>query len=124
MKVRAIRGATTAKSNTSEAIVEATKELLNRIITNNEIKLDDICFILFSVTSDLDKAFPARAAREMGLSLVPLLDITQMSVETDLKRCIRVLLTVNTDKKLDEIKHVYLHDAEKLRPDLALDPFD
>jgi len=119
MKVRAIRGATTVKSNTSDCIMEATKELLNEIITKNEVRVDDICFILFSVTSDLNKAFPARAARDMGLSMVPLLDVAHMSVETDLKRCIRVLMTVNTDKRIDEIKHIYLHDAAKLRPDLS-----
>lgn len=124
MKVRGIRGATTAKNNDRESITEATQELLNNIIVKNDIDIDDICFILLSATPDLDKSFPARAVREMGLDKVPLLDVAQMTVENDLERCIRVLVTVNTEKKIDEIKHIYIRGAAKLRPDISLNPID
>lgn len=119
MKTRGVRGAITAAENNMESILEATKKLLNEIIEKNDIKTDDICFIMFSATSDLNAAFPARAAREMGLGLVPLLDVAQLEVESSLKRCIRVLMVFNTDKKIEDIKHIYLEDAVKLRPDLA-----
>lgn len=120
MKIRGVRGAITVSENNSEEILEATKKLLNEIIKRNDIKTDDICFIIFSTTSDLNAVFPARAAREIGFDMVPLLDVAQPEVENSLRKCIRVLMVFNTEKNIEEIKHVYLEDAAKLRPDLVL----
>ncbi|MCR4430658.1 MAG: chorismate mutase [Tepidanaerobacteraceae bacterium] len=118
MKTRGVRGAITVAKNNSEEILEATKKLLNEIIIRNGIKKDDICFIIFSITSDLNAVFPARAAREIGLDMVPLLDVSQPEVDNSLNKCIRVLIVFNTEKNIEDIKHVYLEDAAKLRPDL------
>jgi monofunctional chorismate mutase len=120
MKLRAVRGAITVDSNTADAIKKATKKLLNEMIKVNDIKREDLCFILFSVTDDLEAAFPAEAAREMGLALVPLLDVAQMKVRGSLEKCIRVLLVFNSEKNLEDIKHIYLEKATKLRPDLIV----
>jgi len=119
VKTRGVRGAITAAANDMKSILEATERLINEIMEKNDVKTDDICFIMFSATSDINAAFPARAAREMGLGLVPLLDVAQLEVEGSLKRCIRVLMVFNTDKKMEDIKHIYLEEAVKLRPDLA-----
>ena len=119
MKVRGARGAITVERNLPETIKNATKTLLKRMMEQNDIKPDDICFILFSVTEDINAAFPAGAAREMGLDLIPLLDVAQMKVQGSLEKCIRVLMVFNTDKSLNDIKHIYLEGAARLRPDLV-----
>ncbi|MDK2835374.1 MAG: chorismate mutase [Thermosediminibacterales bacterium] len=116
--VRGIRGAITVKANSESEIINATKKLLMEMLKTNELIYDDIVSIFFSATNDLNKAFPAKAARMLGLKLVPLFCCQEMNVEGSLKRCIRVLIHVNTDKKPDQIRHVYLEEAKNLRPDL------
>ena len=118
MACRGVRGAITVETNDAEAIWAATRELLETIVAANGIETDDLASVIFTVTADLDAAFPARAAREIGWTQVPLLDTT-VSVPDSLPRCIRVLLHWNTDKRQDEIKHVYLRGARVLRPDLS-----
>lgn len=119
MAVRAIRGATTAEVNTKEAIFEASIELLSKIEEKNDLKNTDAISIIFTVTSDLTAVFPAAAVRKMGITNVPLLDMAAPDIDGSLKRCIRVMIHINTDKTKDEIKHVYLRGASVLRPDLA-----
>lgn len=119
MAVRAIRGATTAEVNTKEAIFEASIELLSKIEEKNDLKNTDVISIIFTVTSDLTAVFPAAAVRKMGITNVPLLDMAAPDIDGSLKRCIRVMIHINTDKTKDEIKHVYLRGASVLRPDLA-----
>jgi chorismate mutase len=118
-KARGIRGAVTADANTPDAIIKATRELVETMIQRNGIDTEDISWILFSVTKDLDAAFPAVGAREAGLVKVPLMCFNEIDVPSALPRCIRVLLQVNTQKNQDQIKHVYLKGATVLRPDLA-----
>ncbi len=120
MAVRGIRGATTAEANTKEEILLRTRELLDSIITRNRLEIAEIASVIFSVTSDLDAAYPAAAAREMGWKLIPLFCTMEMAVPGSLARCIRVLVHVNTEKRQDEMSHVYLYGAKKLRPDLEL----
>ncbi|MCK8816919.1 chorismate mutase [Natroniella sulfidigena] len=119
MKVRGVRGATTVKENTEEDILEATRELLQEMIKDNEIKEEDIASIFFSMTSELDQAFPAVAAREIGLTDTPLLCTKELEIEGALKKCIRILIHYNTSKELTEINHIYLREAESLRLDLV-----
>jgi len=119
MQVRAIRGAITVPENTKDAILEGTRELLHEILNRNNIKQDDIISIIFSMTNDLNAVFPAVAARELGLTDVPLMCSNELDVPGSLKSCIRVLLHLNTDKANSEMKHVYLRNAVVLRPDLA-----
>ena len=118
-RVRGIRGAITCEDNYPGAINEATKELLVTIADNNDLVLEDIVSIFFTVTSDLNADFPASAARDLGWSEVPLLCATEISVPNSISNCIRVLVHVNTPKVQSEIVHCYLRDAIKLRPDLV-----
>ena len=116
MAVRAVRGATTAAENTKEDIVNASKELVSEILSRNDINTDDITF---TVTKDLTKAFPASAVRAMGITTVPLLDMQAPDIDGALKKCIRVIIRYNTDKGNADLHHVYLGEAQKLRPDIA-----
>ncbi len=115
MKCRGIRGATTVESNTREALAAATKELLGKIVEANGIRQDDVAFIFFTATQDLDAAFPAAAAREMGFTEVALECCNEMKVPGSLPRCLRITVLVNTDKSLEELEHIYIHGAETLR---------
>ena len=118
MLVRGIRGAITADSNIKEEIIEKTKELLIALKKENDFKIEDITSIFFSVTPDLNAAFPAQAARELGWNKVPLLDMQEIEVPGSLLRCIRILVQINCQKSLQEIKHCYLRGAKILRKDL------
>ncbi len=118
MLVRGIRGATTVEENTREGIVSRTREMLQAVIRRNDINVEDVVSVIFSVTDDLNAEFPAVAARELGWIYTPLMCTREIPVPGSLKNCVRVLLHVNTEKRQHEIIHVYLYGAEKLRPDL------
>lgn len=119
-RVRALRGAITVRENTREAIAEAVTELMSIIETENRLDTDDIVSVTFSVTWDLDAVFPAAIARRrQGWEDVPLLDVQHMKVANSLQKCIRVLIHFNTPLPKSQLRHVYLGDAAKLRPDLA-----
>jgi chorismate mutase len=121
MRVRGIRGATTVDSNTREAILDATTELLERIVELNELDVDDVASAFFSTSPDLDAEFPAVAARvALGWHHTALSCMHEMNVPGSLQMCVRILLHVNTNKRADEVVHVYLRGARALRPDLAL----
>ncbi len=120
MSVRGIRGATVAAENTPEAILAATRELLAAIVEANPgLAPEDIASAVFTVTADLDAAFPAQAARQLGWQHVPLMCAREIPVPGSLPRCIRVLLHWNTDRPQAAIRPVYLRAAASLRPDLA-----
>ena len=119
MTCRGIRGAVCAESNKADAILTATRTLLERIVAANDLATNDVTSVIFTATADLDAAYPARAARELGWTRVPLLCMQEMSVAGSLPRCIRVLIHWNTDRVPGEIQHVYLGAARRLRPDLA-----
>ena len=93
-------------------------ELLEAIVRANTLRLDDIISVIFTLTPDLDAAYPTRAAREMGWTHVALLDAQQPRVAGDLQRCLRVLIHCNSETSPQAIRHIYLGDAKKLRPDL------
>ena len=115
MMCRGIRGATTVEQNSGEDILAATRELLEEMLTRNEVLPDDIAFIYFTTTADLNAEFPAVAAREMGLWDTPLLCGHEMNVPGSLPRCLRILVLVNTERRADEIVHVYTKGAQGLR---------
>lgn len=114
-----IRGATTVAANEAGQILAATDELLRRMIEANELQPDDVVSGIFTVTRDLDAAFPARAAEEYGWNIVALLHSTEIPVPGSLPRCIRLLVHAYTARSRDEIRHIYLRDAVSLRPDRA-----
>ncbi len=119
MPTRAIRGATTASENSETAILNAASELLRAILVANALAPANLISVLFTITHDLDAAYPTRAARELGWTDVPLLDAQQPRIASDLPRCVRVLIHCESERAMSEIKHVYLDEAKKLRPDLT-----
>lgn len=120
MKVRGIRGAITAEENSAAAIAAATHELMAAIVAANDIDVDDVASVLLTMTSDLNASFPAKAVRTLdGWQWVPLMCSTEIDVPGSLRRCIRVLLHVNTEKSQQDLVHVYLRQAEVLRPDIV-----
>lgn len=106
-------------ANDAGQIIKSTQALLKKIIEANQIEIGHIAAILFSATADLDRAFPARAARELGWAHTPLMCLVEIDVPGALPRCVRVLMLVNTELKAEEIKHVYLGGAAGLRRDLT-----
>ena len=120
MSVRGIRGATSVAADTKEEVLSATRELLVELLRANGLEdcFEEIASAVFTTTRDLTSAFPAEAARGLGMSSVPLLCASEIPVADSLPRCVRVLLHVNTDKTQAEMIHVYLRDAKRLRPDV------
>ena len=120
MPIRGIRGATTVTADEPELILQATRELLEEILAENEgMRPEDVASAIFTVTDDLASTFPAQGARQMGWGLVPMLCAREIPVPESLPRVIRLLVHWNTDLPQDRITHVYLRDAVKLRPDLV-----
>ena len=125
MACRGVRGATTVEANTPEAILKGTLELLALMIRQNDIRREDVASAIFTTTPDLDAEFPALAARQLGWLHVALMCAHELSVPGSLGRCIRILIHWNTEKTADQIVHVYIKDAARLRPDLSkLPPVD
>ena len=119
-KVRGVKGATTTKGTSARDVLDATEELLFKLIQLNSIEQDDVASVQFSTSPDLVAEFPAVAARErLGWNDVPLMCSHEMARPGALTRCVRILILWNTSKVQNEIMHVYLHDAAKLRPDLS-----
>jgi chorismate mutase len=117
MKLRALRGAITVDANEADAILSATEELVRQVMERNALDPDDMVSCIFTCTRDLDAEFPAVAARNLGLSSVPLLCAHEIDVPGSLPRVIRLLLHCYADPDT-EPRHVYLRDAESLRRDL------
>jgi len=116
---RGLRGATTVPENSAAAILEATRELLQAIVAANGIDEPEIASVIFTATPDVDAAYPAAAARRLGWTRTALMCVQEMAVPGSLPRCIRVLIHWNTDRSLDELRHIYLREARSLRLDLA-----
>ncbi|ADH63699.1 MAG: chorismate mutase [Deinococcota bacterium] len=117
--VRGIRGAITVEEDTREAILSATRELLAKMLEVNAITDPDaIAAMIFTLTDDLRAAFPAEAARQLGMQMVPLINSREIPVPGSLERVIRVMILWNTDTPQRNVRHVYLREAVRLRPDL------
>jgi chorismate mutase len=122
---RGVRGATTVESNSRDAILRATRQLLALMIRRNGIQSADVASAIFTLTRDLNAEFPALAARQLGWLEVPLLCGYELEVPGSLGKCVRILVHWNTEKPQTEIQHIYIHDAVSLRPDLSkLPPVD
>ncbi len=121
MMIRGVRGAITVENNNSDDILQATQELLETIVERNTIDENDVASILFTTTPELTAAFPAKAAREFGWTRTALMGFVEADVQDGLPMCIRVLIHWNTDKHMDDIQHVFLREAARLRPDLKSD---
>jgi chorismate mutase len=121
MATRGIRGATTVERNDREQILAATRELLEVLVRLNGLRPDDVAYVWFTVTGDLDAEFPAFAAREIGWTEVPLMCGREIPVPGAIAGCIRVLIDWNTAKTQREIRHAFLHRAKELRPAWAVE---
>ena len=120
MAVRGLRGATTVEQNVAAEILAATRELLQELLSANGISTyEEIVSAVFTTTPDVNAVFPAEAARSLGMSQVPLLCASEIAVPNSMPRCIRILLHVNTEQPQSAMKHVYLREAKRLRPDMV-----
>jgi chorismate mutase len=119
VRLHGLRGATTVTRNDPQEILSATDELLRALIDANDLQPDDIVSAFFTVTRDLDAAFPARAAEDFGWNIVALLHATEIPVPGSLPKCIRLLVHAYTPRSRAQIKHCYLRGATILRPDRA-----
>ena len=122
MPCRGVRGATTVDRNEREEILAATRQLLALMIRTNGIEARDVASAFFTTTADINAEFPALAARQLGWLDVPMLCGHEMAVPGSLGRCIRVMLHWNTAKPQQEIEHIYLREATRLRPDITALP--
>jgi chorismate mutase len=114
---RGVRGATTIEVDDREVVLRATRELLALLIHLNGIHKEDVASAIFTTTPDVSSAFPATAARQLGWLDVPLMCAHEIDVEGSVSMCIRVLVHWNTDRPQSAIQHVYLKEAQRLRPD-------
>ena len=121
MATRGIRGATTVERNDRDEILASTTELLKVIVQLNGLRPEDVAYVWFTVTPDLDAEFPAFAARELGWTDVPLMCGREIPVSGALPLCIRVLISWNTSKGQKDVRHVFLHGAKELRPAWAVE---
>lgn len=119
MRVRAARGAIRVSEDTAGSVLDSTTRLLQAILQRNGIEHDDLVSAFFTVTEDLRSAFPAEAARRMGLGRLPLLCAQEIPVEGSMSGVVRVLVHFHTDRAPQDVVHVYLDGAETLRDDLG-----
>lgn len=118
MAVRAVRGATQVDADDRDAIIEATAELVRAVLDRNAIDPADLVSVVFTATPDLTAEFPAYAARAMGITDVPFLCATEIDVPGAMPRVVRLLAHVETDRRREDVRHVYLRGAAALRTDL------
>lgn len=117
-RVRALRGATTLDVDDRTHLITRTQELMAAVFARNELVEDDLISIVFTATDDIHAAFPAEAAREAGITHVPLLCARELEIDGGIERCVRILVHAYTSRTATELRHVYLHDARQLRTDL------
>src|SRR3954453_3472870 len=118
MAVRAVRGAIQVDANERDDILKGTAELVTEVLGRNHIDPDDLISIVFTATPDLNAEFPAYAARQMGLTDVPLLCTTEIAVPGSMPRVLRLLAHVESNLPRADIRHAYLRGAAALRTDL------
>ena len=118
MRVRAARGAIVVPLDTVESVLDSTERLLTEMIGRNGVQIDDLVSILFTATNDLHAAFPAEAARRLGLGAVPLMCASEIPVSGSMPSVVRVLMHFHSDRGLADVALVYLEGAESLRDDL------
>lgn len=119
MRVRAVRGAIVVPEDGAEHVLGATERLLHEMLHRNGVESDDLVSVLFTVTDDLRSAFPAEAARRMGLGMVPLMCAREIPVAGSMPRVVRILMHFYTDRGMSGVVPVYLDGAEALRDDLG-----
>jgi chorismate mutase len=117
--VKAVRGAVVARENTKSAIFEATQTLLGSMLEKNQLSVGCVISVFINATADLNAEFPAFAAREMGWTRVPMLCAQEIRVPNSMTGVIRALMHVDVEDGARELRHQYLGETRKLRPDLS-----
>ena len=117
-RVRALRGATTLERDERDHLLERTQELIHALLERNALGEDDLVSIVFTATGDIHSAYPAEAAREAGITHVPLLCARELEIDGGIPRCVRLLVHAYTATPVRDLRHVYLHEARQLRTDL------
>ena len=118
MAVRAVRGATQVDRDDRDEVLDATTELLQAVLAKNDLQADDLISVIFTATPDICSEFPAYAARQMGITDVPLLCASEIDVPGAMPRVLRLLAHVETERSRSDVRHVYLRGAAALRTDL------
>jgi chorismate mutase len=118
MRVRAARGAIVVPEDSAEAVLASTARLVETLLERNAVVAEDLISILFTATDDLRSAFPAEAARRLGLGRIPLMCAREIPVLGSMPSVVRVLMHFHTQREMDDVVHVYLDGAESLRDDL------
>jgi chorismate mutase len=116
--VRAVRGAIQVDADDRDEVLAATTELLQAVLERNHLASEDLISVVFTATPDLRSEFPAYAARQMGITDVPLLCAQEIDVPGAMPRVLRLLAHVETSLSRHDIRHVYLRGAAQLRSDL------
>lgn len=115
MITKGIRGAVTVEENTTDAIKSATLELLSEMIKVNNIHTDMISHVIFTLTEDLNAAFPAKFARlDLGWENAAMMCFHELNVPNSLSKCLRVLIVLNCEDNFIP-QFVYLKGASALR---------
>jgi chorismate mutase len=123
MDIISLRGATTVKDNTAESIDQSTLELMKEIIQVNNLTEEQVIHVIFSATKDITARYPAVVLREtLEWTQTAIMNVEEKTIDGQLPYCIRVLMTIKTEKQKNEYRHVYLNDAVKLRPDWVSEP--
>jgi chorismate mutase len=117
-RVRALRGAITLEDDSREQVIDRTARLIKAMLERNKVSKADLISIVFTATDDIRSEFPAAAARQLGISDIPLLCARELDVEGAVARCVRVLMHLYTEKEPATLRHVYLEGAVPLRTDL------
>lgn len=118
MRLFALRGATTVIDDDAAQILAATDELMRELMSRNALTAEAMVSCIFTLTPDLNAEFPAVAAREMGLSTVPLLCARELDVPNAMPRVIRVMIHYYSAAEDHRPQHVYLGEAARLRLDI------
>lgn len=117
-RVRALRGATTLDVDERDHLITRTQELIAALLDRNDLSENDLISIVFTATDDIGSAYPAEAAREAGITHVPLLCARELDIDGGISRCVRLLVHAYTTRGHHDLRHVYLHGARQLRTDL------
>ena len=119
MAVRAVRGATQLDTDERQHLLDRVAEMVRAVMSANDLTTDDFISVIFTATTDLVSEFPAYAARQIGFSDVPLICTRELEIEGSMPRVVRVLAHVETELARQDVTHVYLHGAARLRRDLT-----
>ena len=117
--MRAVRGATQLETDTREQVLDRVAELVEEVMSANDLTVEDFISVIFTATADVVSEFPAYAARQLGFGEVPLLCARELEIEGSMPRVVRLLAHVESEVPRSEITHVYLHGAAALRSDLT-----